>query len=139
MITTWPKNLPGIGSGARSVWPSGVRVMSDGRLDIRVYGAGELVGAFEVFDAVSAGTAEMGHGAAYYWRGKIPVAAMFSTVPFGMTAQEMNGWLYFGGGLELWRELYAPFGLIPMPAGNTGVQMAGWFNKEINSLADMRV
>jgi TRAP-type mannitol/chloroaromatic compound transport system substrate-binding protein len=137
MITTWPKNLPGIGAATERL-AERVRLMSDGRLDIRVYGAGELVGAFEVFDAVSAGTAELGHGAAYYWRGKIPIAAMFSTVPFGMTAQEMNAWLYFGGGLELWRELYAPFGLIPMPAGNTGVQMAGWFNKEINSLADMQ-
>jgi TRAP-type mannitol/chloroaromatic compound transport system substrate-binding protein len=112
--------------------------MSSGRLDIRVYGAGELVGAFEVFDAVSQGTAQMGHGASYYWRGKIPVAAMFSTVPFGMTAQEMNAWLSYGGGLELWEELYAPFGVKPMAAGNTGVQMAGWFNKEINSLEDLK-
>jgi TRAP-type mannitol/chloroaromatic compound transport system substrate-binding protein len=112
--------------------------MSNGRLDIKVYGAGELVGPFEVFDAVSQGTAEMGHGAAYYWRSKFPIAALFSTAPFGMTAQEMNGWLYFGGGLELWRELYEPFSLIPMPAGNTGVQMAGWFNRQINSLADVK-
>ncbi|MEQ8484248.1 MAG: TRAP transporter substrate-binding protein [Pseudomonadales bacterium] len=137
LITTWPKNLPGLGTAPERLAEK-VRVMSNGRLDIRVFGAGELVGAFEVFDSVSAGTAEMGHGAAYYWRGKLPVAAMFSTVPFGMTAQEMNAWLYYGGGLELWQELYAPFGLVPMPAGNTGVQMAGWFNKEINSVADIR-
>lgn len=136
LITTWPKNLPGLGMAPERL-ADRLRVMSNGRLDIRVYGAGELVGAFEVFDAVSEGTAQMGHGAAYYWRGKIPVAAMFSTVPFGMTAQEMNAWLYYGGGLELWRELYAPFDLVPMPAGNTGVQMAGWFNKEINSVADL--
>ena len=136
LITTWPKNLPGLGMAPERL-AERLRVMSDGRLDIRVYGAGELVGAFEVFDAVSQGTAEMGHGAAYYWRGKIPVAAMFSTVPFGMTAQEMNAWLHYGGGLELWRELYEPFDLVPMAAGNTGVQMAGWFNKEINTLADM--
>jgi TRAP-type mannitol/chloroaromatic compound transport system substrate-binding protein len=137
LITTWPKNLPGLGTAPERL-AERVRVMSEGRLDIRVYGAGELVGAFEVFDAVSAGSAEMGHGAAYYWRGKLPVAAMFSTVPFGMTAQEMNAWLYYGGGLALWEELYRPFGLKPMPAGNTGVQMAGWFNREINSLADIR-
>jgi TRAP-type mannitol/chloroaromatic compound transport system substrate-binding protein len=137
LITTWPKNLPGLGTAPEEL-AQRLRVMSNGRLDIRVYGAGELVGAFEVFDAVSQGTAEMGHGAAYYWRGKIPVAAMFSTVPFGMTAQEMNAWLYFGGGLELWRELYEPFGVVPLPAGNSGVQMAGWFNKEINSVADLR-
>jgi TRAP-type mannitol/chloroaromatic compound transport system substrate-binding protein len=137
MITTWPKNLPALGTAPERLAEK-VRIMSNGRLDIRVYGAGELVGPFEVFEAVQQGTAEMGHGAAYYWRGKIPVAAMFSTVPFGMTAQEMNGWLQYGGGMELWRELYAPFGIIPIAAGNSGVQMAGWFNKEINSLADLQ-
>ncbi len=137
LITTWPKNLPGLGTAPERL-AQNLKVMSNGRLDIKVYGAGELVGAFEVFDAVSAGTAEMGHGAAYYWRGKIPIAAMFSTVPFGMNAQEMNGWLHYGGGLELWRELYEPFGLIPLASGNTGVQMAGWFNKEINGVADLQ-
>jgi len=136
MITTWPKNLPALGTAPERLAEQ-VRIMSNGRLDIRVYGAGELVGAFEVFDAVSQGTAEMGHGAAYYWRGKIPVAAMFSTVPFGMNAQEMNGWLQYGGGMALWRELYEPFGILPMAAGNSGVQMAGWFNKEINSVRDL--
>lgn len=137
LITTWPKNLPALGTAPERL-AERLRVMSNGRLDIRVYGAGELVGAFEVFDAVSQGTAEMGHGAAYYWRGKIPVAAMFSTVPFGMTAQEMNAWLHYGGGMELWRELYRPFGLVPFAAGNSGVQMAGWFNKEIKSLEDIK-
>ena len=137
LLTTWPKNLPALGI-APERFADSLRKMSRGRIDIKVYGAGELVGAFEVFDAVSRGTAEMGHGAAYYWRGKLPVAALFSTVPFGMTAQEMNGWLHYGGGLELWRELYAPFDLLPLAAGNTGVQMAGWFNKEINSIADLQ-
>jgi len=137
LITTWPKNLPGLGTAAETL-AERIRVMSNGRLDIKVYGAGELVGAFEIFDAVSQGTAEMGHGAAYYWRGKLPVAATFATVPFGMNSTEMTGWLYEGGGFELWRELYEPFNLRPLPGGNTGVQMAGWFNKEINSLADLQ-
>ncbi|HSG88398.1 MAG TPA: TRAP transporter substrate-binding protein DctP [Pseudomonadales bacterium] len=137
MITTWPKNLPGLGTGPER-FAKQVEEMSGGRLKIRVHGAGELVGAFEVFDAVLEGQAEMGHGAAYYWRGKVPEAAFFTAVPFGLTAQEMNGWLYHGGGLELWQELYAPFGLIPFPGGNTGVQMGGWFNKEIDSLADFQ-
>lgn len=137
LITTWPKNLPGLGTAAEK-FAAQLRTMSAGRLDIQVYGAGELVGAFEVFDAVSQGTAEMGHGAAYYWRGKLPVAALFSTVPFGMNAQEMNGWLYHGGGLELWRELYEPFSLVPLAAGNSGTQMAGWFKKEIRSLEDLQ-
>lgn len=137
LITTWPKNLPALGTAPERM-AERVRLMSNGRLDIRVYGAGELVGAFEVFDAVSQGTAQMGNGASYYWRSKLPIAAIFSAVPFGLTAQEMNGWLRYGGGLELWRELYEPFGLIPMAAGNTGVQMGGWFNKEINTLADLQ-
>jgi TRAP-type mannitol/chloroaromatic compound transport system substrate-binding protein len=136
MITTWPKNLPGLGTAPERL-AKNLKAMSNGRLDIKVYGAGELVGALEVFDAVSQGTAQMGHGAAYYWRGKIPAAAFFATVPFGMNAQEMNGWLHYGGGLELWRELYAPFDLVPFAAGNSGVQMAGWFNKEINSVDDL--
>ncbi|MEM6707446.1 MAG: TRAP transporter substrate-binding protein [Pseudomonadota bacterium] len=136
LITTWPKNLPGLGLAPENL-ANRLREMSNGRLDIKVYGANELVGAFEVFDAVSQGSAQMGHGAAYYWRGKAPVAALFATIPFGMNAQEMNGWLHYGGGMELWRELYAKFNLVPIAAGNSGVQMAGWFNKEINSVDDL--
>lgn len=137
MVTTWPKNFPGLGTGA-NLLAELITEMSGGRIRVKVYGANELVPAFEVFDAVSRGTAEMGHGAAYYWKGKSESAQFFSTVPFGMTAQEMNGWLYHGGGLELWTELYRDFNLVPMPGGNTGVQMGGWFNKEINSLADLQ-
>jgi TRAP-type mannitol/chloroaromatic compound transport system substrate-binding protein len=137
MVTTWPKNFPGLGTGANQLAEL-ITEMSGGRIRVKVYGAKELVPAFEVFDAVSRGTAEMGHGAAYYWKGKSEVAQFFSTVPFGMTAQEMNGWMYHGGGLKLWRELYDGFGLIPAPAGNTGVQMGGWFNKEINSVEDLK-
>jgi TRAP-type mannitol/chloroaromatic compound transport system substrate-binding protein len=80
----------------------------------------------------------MGHSAAYYWKGKHEAAPFFCSVPFGLNAQEMNGWLWHGGGLELWRELYARFDLVPFPAGNTGVQMAGWFNREITNLGDLR-
>jgi TRAP-type mannitol/chloroaromatic compound transport system substrate-binding protein len=137
MVTTWPKNFPGLGTGANKLAEL-IGEMSGGRIQVHVYGAQELVPAFEVFDAVSRGTAEMGHGSAYYWKGKSEAAQFFSTVPFGLTAQEMNGWMYYGGGLELWRELYAGFGLVPAPAGNTGVQMGGWFNKEINSVADLQ-
>ena len=105
---------------------------------IKVYGNGELVPALEVFDTVSRGSVEMGHGAAYYWIGKVPAAQFFTAIPFGLNAQEMNAWLHYGGGQELWEELYEPFNLIPMAGGNTGVQMAGWFNKEINSLEDLK-
>jgi TRAP-type mannitol/chloroaromatic compound transport system substrate-binding protein len=137
MVTTWPKNFPGLGTAANEL-AALIGDMSGGRIHIKVYGAKELVPAFEVFDAVARGTAEIGHGAAYYWKGKNETAQFFSSVPFGLTAQEMNAWMYYGGGLELWRELYEGFGLIPAPAGNTGVQMGGWFNKEINSLADLK-
>jgi len=137
LVTTWPKNFPGLGTGANNLARL-ITEMSGGRLRVKVYGAGELVPAFEIFDAVARGVAEMGHGAAYYWKGKSEAAQFFAAVPFGLTAQEMNAWLYHGGGMELWQEVYAPFGLVPAAAGNTGVQMAGWFNREINSLDDLR-
>ncbi len=137
MVTTWPNNFPGLGTGAKFLARL-IEGMSGGRMKVKVYGAGELVPPFEVFDAVSAGTAQMGHAAALYWKGKSPATQFFAGVPYGLTGQEMNGWLYYGGGMELWREVYEPFGLVPTAAGNSGVQMAGWFNKEINSLADLQ-
>ena len=137
LVTTWPKNFPGLGT-APERFAEAVGKMSDGRLKVRVYGAGEIVPALEVFDAVSRGTVQMGHGAAYYWKGKIPEAQWFATVPFGMNAREANAWLFYGGGLKLWTDLYRPFGVRPFPGGNTGTQMGGWFNKEINSLADVK-
>ncbi len=137
MVTTWPKNFPGLGTGANFLART-ITELSGGRLTVKVYGAKELVPAFEIFDAVSRGTAEMGHGASYYWKGKSEAAQFFSAVPFGLTAQEMNAWLYHGGGMELWREVYAEFGLLPAAAGNTGVQMGGWFNKRIDSVEDLK-
>ena len=137
MVTTWPKNFPGLGTGANNLAKL-ISEMSGGRLTVKVYGARELVPAFEVFDAVSSGTAEMGHGAAYYWKGKSEAAQFFAAVPFGMTAQEMNAWLYYGGGMQLWEQVYAPFGVLPAAAGNTGLQMGGWFNKEINGVEDLQ-
>ncbi|MBK1732918.1 TRAP transporter substrate-binding protein [Thiococcus pfennigii] len=137
MVTTWPKNFPGLGTGAERLAEL-IETLSAGRIRVRVFGANELVPPFEVLDTVARGTAQIGHGAAYYWKGKSEAAQFFSAVPFGLTAQEMNGWLYHGGGLELWTELYDRFGLIPAPAGNTGVQMGGWFNKEIRSLEDLK-
>ncbi len=135
LVTSWPKNFPGLGRGPET-FAEYVNEMSGGRLQVTVYGAGELVPGFEVFDAVSQGTAQMGHAGAYYWKGKMPAAPIFSAIPFGMNVTEMNAWLHYGGGMELWRELYAPFGVIPFAGGNTGVQMAGWFKDEINSMDD---
>lgn len=137
MVTTWPKNFPVLGTSANKLAEL-IGEMTDGRIKVKVYGGGELVPALEVFDAVSRGTAQMGHGSAYYWKGKVEEAQFFSTVPFGMNAQEMNAWLYHGGGMELWTETYEPFGVVPAAAGNTMVQMAGWFNKEINSVDDLK-
>jgi len=137
MVTTWPENFPGMGTGAEHLARQ-IQEMSGGRIQVTVYAAGELVPAFESFEAVSNNTAQMGHGAAYYWKGKTEAAQFFSAVPFGFTAQEMNAWLYHGGGMELWEEAYAPFGLVPMAAANTGVQMAGWFNHPINDVSDLK-
>lgn len=137
MVTSWPQNFPGLGTTAQR-FAETVNSLSNGRLTVQVFAAGELVPALEVFDAVSSGTAELGHSAAYYWKGKSPAAPFFTAVPFGMNAQEMNAWLYEGGGLKLWQQAYASMGVLPLPCGNTGVQMAGWFNKEINSLDDLR-
>ncbi len=137
MVTSWPKNFPGLGSGAEFLAKT-INEMSGKRLKVKVYGANEIVPALGVFDAVSRGTAQMGHSGAYYWKGKHPATQFFTAVPFGMTAQEMNAWLYHGGGMQLWEELYAKFNLIPNPAGNTGVQMGGWFNKEIKSIDDLK-
>ena len=137
MVTTWPKDFPGLGTGANQL-AKYITDMSGGRLKVTVYGGGEIVPPLESFDAVSKGTAEMGHGAAYYWAGKNPAFQFFAAVPFGLTAQETNGWIYSGGGQQLWDDAYAEFNLKPFLAGNTGVQMGGWFNREINSLADLQ-
>lgn len=136
MVTSWPPGLPGAGAGAENL-AEHVEKASNSRLKIKVYAGGELVPALDVFDAVSRGTAQMGHDAAYYHRGKVPAAQYFTAIPFGLNGNEMNAWLYYGGGLELWREYYEQFNLVPFPAGQTGVQMGGWFNKEINSIEDL--
>jgi TRAP-type mannitol/chloroaromatic compound transport system substrate-binding protein len=136
MVTSWPTNFPGLGSGAARL-AERITQASGGRITVKVFGSGELVPPFEVFDAVSRGTAEIGHSAAYYWKGKAPAAPFFAAVPFGLNAQEMTSWLR-AGGIELWRELYAPFNLVPFPAGNTGVQLAGWFRKPINGISDLQ-
>jgi len=136
-VTSWPPRFPGLGMAPENL-ATRVEAASAGRLKIKIYGAGELVPAFEVFDAVSRGTVEMGHGASYYHKGKVDAAQFFTAIPFGMTNLELNAWLYYGGGMALWKELYEPFNLVPLPTGNTGVQMGGWFNKEINTIDDLR-
>ena len=137
MVTTWPKNFPGLGTAPENI-AKRIHAMTDGQITIKIFAAGELVGAFESFDAVSTGTADMYNGAEYYWQGKSPAFSFFTSVPFGMTAQELNSWIYFGGGQELWDELSSNFSIKPFMSANTGVQMGGWFNKEINTLEDFK-
>ena len=137
LVTSWPKNYPGLGMAPERIADL-VEQMSDGQMTITVYGAEEQVPAFGVFDAVSSGSHQMGHSGGYFWKGKVPAAQFFTSVPFGLTADEINAWVNRGGGLKLWREIYEPFNIYPIPAGNTGTQMFGWFNKEINSLEDVK-
>jgi len=137
MVTTWPPNFPVLGE-ACNYFAQWVEEMTGGQIKINVYGGGELIPALECFEAVSGGAAEIGSGASYYWAGRSPATQFFTTVPFGMNAQQMNSWLYSGGGQELWNELYAGYNLVPFPAGNTGVQMAGWFNREMNTIEDFK-
>lgn len=136
MVTSWPKRLPGPGMSAERV-AERIKMLSGGRLDITVYAAGEVVPAFEVLDAVGNGVAEIGHTASFYWQGKMPAAAFFTTVPFGLTPTEHVSWIDAGGGQALWDELYASFGVKPFMGGNTGVCMGGWFRRELKSLADV--
>lgn len=137
MVTTWPKDFPGLGTAATRV-AQFISEMTAGAITVHVYSAGELVGAFDSFDAVSNGSADMYHGAEYYWTGKSKAYPFFTAVPFGMTANEIMGWTEFGGGQQLWDELAAKFNIKPFVAGNSGHQMAGWFKRPINSLEDLK-
>ncbi len=137
MAMTWPKSLPGLGVGASRL-AERITVMSEGQLTVTPYGAGELTPALGVFDACADGSIEMAHAAPYYWLAKNPAFAFFCAVPGGLTAQEQTAWFYYGGGLKLMHALYAEFGLVSFPAGNTGAQMGGWFNRPIHSLEDMK-
>jgi len=137
MVTTWPPKLPVLQDGCERL-AKRIKEISDGRLQIQVFAAGELVPALNSFDAVSDGTVEVGSGASYYWAGKSPASQWFAAVPFGMNAQGMSAWFHGGDGLKLWEETYAPFNLIPRPGGSTGVQMGGWFNKKINTIDDYK-
>lgn len=137
MVMTWPKELPGLGTGATRLGQR-IQDLSGGRMEVKVFGAGELVPALECFGAVSKGIAEMAHCPPYYWLNKSRAAAFFCAVPGGMTAYELNAWIYNGGGQKLWDKLYKPFGVRSFLAGNTGVQMGGWFKNPINSLDDIK-
>ena len=135
MVTSWPQGMVGLQTSTERLAQS-ITAMSDGRLKVTVYPAGSLVRAFEVFDAVSAGAVEMFHTDEAYFEGKSPALHFFAAVPFGLTADELSAWVSHGGGQALWDEVDAQFNIKPLMALNTGVQMGGWFNKEISDPAD---
>jgi TRAP-type mannitol/chloroaromatic compound transport system substrate-binding protein len=137
MVSTWPRDFPGLGTGAQRFADS-LSELSDGRLNVTYYASGERVKPFDSFDEVASGNAQMYHAADYYWKGKHPGWAYFTAVPFGFVYSEMNAWINWGGGQALWDELSADFGLKCLTCGNTGVQMGGWFRKEINSADDLK-
>jgi TRAP-type mannitol/chloroaromatic compound transport system substrate-binding protein len=137
MATSWPKNAPGVGVNAQRVADM-ITAMSGGRIRVQLFAAGELVPPFGVFDAVSQGTVELGHGTPYFWAGKNRAFHFFTGVPFGLFAHEHGGWLRFGGAQALWDKAYEPFGVVPLYAGSSGPQAGGWFRKEINTLDDFR-
>ena len=137
MVTTWPRDFPGLGTGAQR-FAASLSELSDGRLNVTYYASGERVKPFDSFDEVASGNAQMYHAADYYWKGKHPGWAYFTAVPFGFVYGEINAWINWGGGQELWDELAGEFGLKCLTCGNTGVQMGGWFRKEINSADDLK-
>ena len=137
MVTTWPKNFPGLGVGAEKL-AQRINEMSGGRLTVRVFAAGEMVPALQALDAVIEGSAEMSHGAAYYWQNKNAGLNFFTGVPVGMTSRELTAWVRHMGGQEVWDEVYDGFGVQGFLSGDTGTQAGGWFRKEINGVADVR-
>lgn len=137
IVSTWPRDFPGLGLPAQRL-SARITELTDGEIEVQYFAAGERVGAFDSFDEVASGNAQGYIGADYYWKGKHPGWAPFTAIPFGMTYTEIDAWMKFGGGQELWDELAGEFGLKNLACGNTGVQMGGWFNKEIESADDLK-
>ncbi len=137
IVATWGRDFPGLGTGAQRL-AKRINDLTDGRIKVQYFAAGERVGAFDAFDEVASGNAQAYHAADYYWKGKHPGWAYFTSVPFGLTYTEMGAWIHHMGGQTLWDELAGEYGLKCLAAGNTGVQMGGWFNKEIETADDLK-
>lgn len=137
MLLGYPRDIPGVAT-VPEWFAQKVTEASDGRLSIELFGAGEIVPAYESLDAVTAGTGNMGQGSPYYWKGRLNALQFIANFPFGFTPQEYNAWYHYGGGAELCDEVYGELGLKFFPAGNVGVQMGGWFNREITSIDDFK-
>ncbi len=137
LAETWPSNFPIFEPAALRMAEMATK-MSNGRIEITVDSKNKHKAPLGIFDMVKSGQYDMGHSASYYWKGKVPNTLFFTTMPFGMIADEQYAWWYYGGGKELAAKVYAPHNLITFPGGNTGNQMGGWFKKEINSIADLK-
>ena len=137
MVTAWPKNLPGPGVAAQLL-ADRITTLSGGRIEVKLFAAGELVPGRGVFDAVSEGTAELYHAVPAYWGSKSKGILLFGSQPFGLRADEQFGWMHHGGGQALYDEMYGRFGIKPFLCGNSGPQWAGWFKTEINSAEDLK-
>ncbi len=137
LATSWPAHFPIMGTGVDR-FAQKIKDISGGSLEIKIYPKNILVPALAVFDATSSGQIDAFHSGPYYWKGKNSAFSLYSGIPFGFTAEEINSWMLFGGGMELWREQYAKYNLHPFMGGNTNIQMGGWFRKPINSLKDMQ-
>ncbi|MCK0140068.1 TRAP transporter substrate-binding protein [Aliiroseovarius sp. F47248L] len=137
IVSTWPRDFPGLGVSAQRL-AARIGDLSEGALNVEYFAAGERVGALDVFDEVASGNSQAYIGADYYWTGKHPALAYFTAVPFGMSFAEINAWILYGGGMEIWDKVQDQFGLKGLPAGNTGTQAGGWFNKEIESADDFK-
>lgn len=137
LATSWPAHFPIMGTGVDR-FAARCSELSGGSLEIKVFAKNILVPALQVFDATSAAQIDAFHSGVYYWKGKNLAFSIFGGMPLGLTSEEMITWMKFGGGYELWRELYGKFNLYPLVGGTTGPQMGGWFKKEINSLEDLK-
>ncbi len=137
MVTAWPKNLPGPGVAAQML-ADRITALSGGRIEVKLFAAGELVPGNGVFDAVSEGTAELYHAVPAYWGSKSKGILLFGSQPFGLRADEQVGWMNHGGGQALYDEMYGRFGLKPFLCGNSGPQWQGWFKNELNSVEDLK-
>ena len=137
IVSTWPRDFPGLGLSAQRL-AARIPVLTDGRISVKYFASGERVGAFDSFDEVASGNSQAYIAADYYWKGKPPGWAYFTAVPFGFTYVEMDAWMKYGGGQKLHDELAGGFGIKGFPCGNTGCQMGGWFNKEMNSASDFK-
>ncbi len=137
LATSWPAHFPIMGTGVED-FVERVHQASGGSIEIKLYPKNTLIPALAVFDAASSGEIDIFHSGPYYWKGKNSAFSLFSGMPFGMTAQEINSWMHYGGGYELWRSMYEKYNLYPFLGGNTNIQMGGWFRKEINTLSDLQ-